>query len=281
MQKIVLFNGGREGSILIAENGTRTLPPFNIPVQKQLKGVAELVQSLYLDGTIENNEEELLTLVNRVANLVVEEVESIIGPLEAEYSLIYQDDDGGFTCGSTGKLPIPLSWPPDQTPSVGDLVSNGLLEQEMLDYIDKATAKEIGIQEILETPEEISAQLGVQLSQKAITDLKKIAPSQIDNVENEEDREVIKFVHNVLEDGRFVDTWMTKPFEAAKGLEVELSDKAYDRILAGSAGTSIDRIGSVANPAVAVVVAVVVMLVPTDAGITQLSVFDRSGLRKF
>lgn len=277
MQKIVLFNGGREGGILLGENSSKSIPPFNLAIQKQLKAVAELTQAIYLDGSIDREERYLSGLVVRVANIVVDEIESVVGPLGADYSLVYQDADGGFTCGANGKSPLPIAWPPEKAPSLDTLISKGLIESEMISYFEKASEAKIAVKDMLEAPENYSRKMGIKLSEKTATNIKNIAPSNIDKIKNKEDKEVIGFLHKVIEDGRYINQWMTKPYDTAKALKLKLSDKAYEKILVGIEGIKnpIEQKGFLG-----VVLAIIIMQASSKPQGTHL-ITDLSGKRKF
>lgn len=211
----------------------------------------------------------------------MEHVEAIVGRLEGENSLIYQDDDGGFTCGSTGKPPIPIPWPPLQSPSITDLIANGVLEYDLVNFVNKAGSEGIKITEILENPAAVANSLNMKLSERTIQDLLQLAPSRLQTINDPVEREVIQFFHKVAEDGRFLSTWATRPAEAADTLKVQLSDRAFERIVAGGSSAIFDP-GSVMSPvAVAVAVGIVIMLVTRDAELARIPIKDRSGIAKF
>ena len=76
-----------------------------------LRSVNELCRAVA--GTPEKSAREKLSrsLVT-IANLAVGRVEGVVGALDGDAALVFQDDDdGGFTCGSTGKPPVPFPWP--------------------------------------------------------------------------------------------------------------------------------------------------------------------------
>jgi hypothetical protein len=124
--------------------------------------------------------------------------------------------------------------------------------------------------------------LGIRLSEKSIADLQLLAPSHVEKIYDPVDREIVQFFHSVAKDGNYLETWAKRPFEVSQNLNIKLSDLAHERIVAGGAGISLGP-GSVMNPAVvvAVVVGVVIMLVPTEAGRGKFVINDFSGIRKF
>lgn len=279
MAQVILFGGGDGGGLIIGPNGVRPIPPFDPSIRLQLRGLSALLAGI--TRVPEKPQREMGKLVNRVSNLVIEQVEAVVGRLEGDNSLIYQDEDGGFTCGSTGKPPIPIPWPPLQSPTVTDLIASGVLEHDLVDFVKEAGNKKISIADVLEKPAEVAGRLGRQLSERTIQDLQQLAPSRLEKINDPIEREVIQFFHKVANDGRFLSTWATRPTEAATALKVQLSDKAFERIVAGGSSTIFDP-GLAMNPiAVAVVVGVVIMLVTRDAEITRIPIKDRSGLAKF
>lgn len=279
MAQVILFGGGDGGGLIIGPKGVRPIPPFDPSIRLQLRGLSALLNGI--TRMPQKPQREMGRLVNRVSNLIVEQVEAVVGKLEGENSLIYQDDDGGFTCGSTGKPPIPIPWPPLQSPSLADLIASGVLERELVDFVKDASAKGIKIKEILENPSAVADKLGIQLSDRTIQDLQQFAPSRLEKITDPVEREVLQFFHKVADDGRFLSTWATRPAEVATALKVQLSDKAFDRIVAGG-GSAIFDPGSVMNPiAVAVAVGIVIMLVDRDAELANIRVKDRSGIVKF
>ena len=280
MAQVILFGGGDAGGLLIGPNGVRPIPPFDPALLRQIRAVSELTGAGRSLGRDERRR-EFQELTNKLSNLVVEQVEGVVGPLEPENGLIYQDDDGGFTCGSTGRPPLPIPWPAPRSPSPIELVTSGLLENDVLEVARAVGRSDVELKQLLENPEDVAKELGVNLSERSIRDLQQLAPSRIGELADPVDREVVEFFHKVVEDGKHLDSWATRPYETANDLGVKLSPEAFDRIVAGGSGFSFDP-GSVMNPvAIAVVVGVVIMLVPTEAGVTNLSVFDRSGLAKF
>lgn len=279
MAKVILFGGGDGGGLIIGPNGVRPIPPFDLSLRLQLRGLSGLINGI-TPMPVEP-QREMGKLVNRISNLIIEQVESVVGRLDEGSSLIYQDDDGGFHCGSTGKPPIPIPWPPKKSPSLSDLIESGVLERELVDFVKDATAKGNELKEILENPAKIAGKLDVQLSERTVQDLQRCAPSRVEKITNPVEREVLQFFHQVADDGRFLATWTTRPAEAATALNVHLSDDAFDVIIAGGRGTTLDPgSSSIIWIVVGIVVIIAVVIDPGDAEIAQ-RVRDRSGITKF
>lgn len=280
MAQVILFGGGDAGGFIIGPNGVRPIPPFDPSIRLQLRGLSALLSGI--TSIPEKPQREMGKLVNKVSNLIVEQVEAVVGQLDEKSSLVYQDADGGFTCGSGGKPPIPFQWPPRKTPSVGELISGGVVERGLVDFISEASAKKIKLTEILEKPAEVASRLGKRLSERAVQDLQQIAPSRLEKISDPVDREVIQFFHKVADDGRFITTWTVQPAEVAKKLKVQLSDRAFERIVAGGASAIFAPGGTTSvGVGVGVAIAIVVMLVTKDTGLPEIGILDNSGIMKF
>ncbi len=278
MARVILFGGGDGGGLIIGPNGVRPIPPFDPGVRKQLQAVASLTQAL--TGGAVGNRRELSALTTKLANHAIGDVEAVVGALDKEGSLVYQDDGGGFTCGSTGKPPIPFPWPPREFPGIDDLVLGGVLESELIGLLSHT---KLDIKALLADPKGASEKAGVKLSVRSLEQLSRISPAQVDKIPDAEGREIACYFHKVVEDGRFLESWSARPYEVASTLGVKLSDGALDRIVAG--GGAVLRPGGggeTANAAigVAVAVGVVIMLVTRDPE-RVVDISDHSGVQKF
>lgn len=274
MAKLVLFGNGDGGGLIIGPNGVRPIPPFDPAMRLQLRGLSALLNGMTrMSG---KPAQEMGKLLNQVSNLLVVEIEEIVGPLDGENSVVYQDEDGGFSCGSTGKPPIPFPWPPQKMPSVNELIAAGVLEHQFIDYIRAAGEQKISVHEILEEPAAVAARLGMELSERTIQDVQRLAPSQLDKIEDPVEREVVQFFHQVVQDGRFLSTWATRPYEVAQHLNAEISTSAIERILTGGA-SALNGNNHMSPVLVAVAVAIVIVLVDEP----RSTITDSSGLQKF
>jgi hypothetical protein len=276
MSTVILFGGGDAGGLVITAKGVRPIPPFDPGVRLQLRGVAAIIHALdrIPDREIQR---KLAPLIQNTTNLVMEQIEQILGPLKGDHALVYQDDDGGFTCGSTGKPPIPIPWPPSPIPSINDLVAHGLVDADLLELLHAAKEKDLKLTEVFESPATVAKKLGVKLSKKAEQDLQLLSPSRVGEIKDVTDREIVQFFHKVIEDGRHINSWATRPFEVSKELGVQLSEQARDKIIAGGASSIFHWSNAAFVPAIAVGVAIVVMLYTSPAEIIK----DRSGVVKF
>jgi hypothetical protein len=279
MAQLILFGGGVEGGLLIGTRGVRPIPPFNPDILLQLRGLSALLNGS--GGTPGESVNEMATLSNRLSNLIFAEVEGIVGPLEGDHSLVYQSEQGGFYCGSTGKAPAALPWPPRQVPSIQNLIAAGVLERELIDFLEASIKQKVDILEVLENPSDAADKLGIRLSARSVNDLHRLAPSQLEKIEDPVAREVVEFFHAVAKDGRFLSTWAIRPYATAAELKVTLSEPAIDRMLsAGGFGPPgiVPVLAIVAIVLGIVIVGVVVLAVYFPA---ELKVTDSSGVEKF
>jgi len=278
MTKVILFGGGDAGGIIISDTGVRPIPPFDPAILLQLRGIGAIMQSLERIPS-ENMMRKVGPYVHQLSNLAIEQVEQIVGPLQGEHSLIYQDENGGFSCGATGKPPVAFGWPPSSMPQMQDLIANGVVDFNLIEFFRAAENNGIDILEAFENSEMVSQKLGITLSKQTHQDLKFLAPSQVNNIKDPVDQEIIQYLHKVLRDGRFLQTWATQPFEVSKQLGIKLSDLARDRLIAGGKSPAFLRSGRPETMFVPIAIAIIIILAPSDAELK--AVRDRSNLRKF
>ena len=240
MSTVVLFGGGDGGGLIFGANGVRPIPPFDPAIMLTLQATARVVSAAKRIKE-EGARKKLAKEANVLSNLSVELIEAVVGPLDANRAIVFQDDDGGFTCGSTGKPPIPFPWPPSKLPSAGELIAAGIIEGDVVDLVRRANAQGIHFLEIFEKPVDVASKLGMKLSERSAHSLSLISPARVSQIKDPIEREVIGLFLKVAEDGRFLDTWFNYPHETAGKLGVSLSDSAIEKILAGG--------GIVGNPA--------------------------------
>jgi hypothetical protein len=281
MAQLILFGGGDAGGLFIGPKGVRPIPPLDLNIRLQLRGLSALLKGS--EPMQKKSSQEMATLMNKLSNLIFTQVEGIIGPLEGDHSLIYQDDEGGFYCGSTGKPPLPFPWPPRIYPNLNDLMSAGVLEKELIDFVSKVVEQKMDILNVLENPAAVALKLGIQLSKRAINDLQLLAPSQLKKVSDPINREIIQFFHAVAKDGQFLSTWATHPYQVADQLKVKLSDAACEKILNYGASTFSDPtcIFIVIGIVLKVVIGVIIVIGVVTEIEGEPEVIDRSGKSKF
>lgn len=229
MRRIILFGGGDGGGFIIGPKGVKPIPPFTPKIRLQLRGLSALLNgSVLMAGESAIKMNKLLT---ETSNLLMAEVEGIVGPLDSELSIIYQDNDGGFTCGSTG--PIRFPWPPKKKPNIEDLISKGILQREFMKIIREANKEGIAIRDILEEPAAIGEKLGIKLSDRTIEDLVQLAPSQIEKIEDPIQQEVMQLFHKALDEKDLLFELISSPYLVARKLDTNISFDAIDLILTG------------------------------------------------
>jgi len=275
MAMVILFGGGDGGGLIVTAEGVRPIPPFDPLLRRQLRAVANLVNSLPA-GRDEPDAQELRQLANKLANVAVGRVERIVGELDADHGLVYLDDDGGFACGSTGRPPVPIPWPPRRVPSLDELIGGGLVDPAIPRFVEAASSRGIDVTAMLEDPSGVARDVSVELSERAAEDLQRLAPSRAADFTDPVDAELVGYFHRVLEQPQHLPTWAIKPREVSRAVGVELSEAALDRLAAVNDNARIGP-GPAENPiAVAVAVGIVIMLVDRPTEIEQLAIRDRS-----
>ena len=253
VKTVILSDGGIAGGLMVTASGVRSILPFNPVVRLSLKSAAAMVNAV-ASAPSGNPRRKMARLATSLCNLAVEQVEEVVGPLGADRSLIYQDDDGGFSCGSTGKPPVPVIWPPRSMPSVSEVLDAGVIELDLVELVQKAHNAKIPLTDLYENPEEIAKKLDVTISEKSAKYLRLLAPSKLDDIKNPVDREIVEFFHKVTDDGRFVDTWFTQPYEVSQKLKCRLSDVAIERLVGGELAAAMVKRPSDVDPGTVVVV---------------------------
>jgi hypothetical protein len=231
MKTLLIFNGGKEGGLLLTSDGAWPAPPFEADILNSLKATAKLVMALTAASDREV-QSKLSRMAIGAANLSVEMIENLLGPLDPERAIVFQDADGGFTCGSTGKPPLPVYWPPRFLHGTDELIKTGIVSADVVELIKESKAKGKDLIELFEQPAAVARELGLPLSAKGAEDLSKLAPSKTAAVENPVGREILNLFYAVLRDGRFTETWFNRPYEVSRLLNVTLSETALERILA-------------------------------------------------
>ena len=240
MSTVILFGGGDGGGLFIGANGVRPIPPFDPSVLLTLQATARVVTAA-AKAKHETLKRKLGKEANLLSNLSVELVESVVGPLDSGRAIVFQDDDGGFTCGSNGKPPVPIPWPPSQLPTAGELIAAGVIEPEVVDLVRRANAQGIKYLDIFEKPNEVAAKVGIKLSERSAHSLSLVSPAKVAQIKDPTEREVMGFFLKVAQDGQYLDTWFTYPHEVAGKLGLSVSESAIEKILAGG--------GIIGNPA--------------------------------
>jgi hypothetical protein len=232
---VILFGGGDAGGLVITDHGIKPIPPFDPGILLNLRAANSMLKAAAAVGK-DALRAKLTKSAASVANIAVEQIEEAIGPLGANASVVYADDDGGFTCGSTGKPPIPFPWPVRSIPSAQTYVTAGVVGADLVEVVRTARAKKISLTKLFANPEDVARELGLHLSAKSAAELRGLAADNLEAIKNPVEKEVVGFFQKVAEDGRYLDEWFTRPYEVSKTLGMKLSDAASELILTGSAG---------------------------------------------
>jgi hypothetical protein len=251
MKMVILFGGGDGGGLVITANGIRRIPPMDPGVMLSAKAAAAMVTAV-VKAKSEPTRRSMAKLATSLCNLAVEQVEEVVGPLDADRSLVYLDDDGGFYCGTNGKPPIPLPGPSQSLPLVSDILAAGMVEKDLVELLQQARASKVAVADIFEKPVEVAEKLGLTLSAKSARDLELLAPSNVSSIKDATDREIIGFFHKVAADGRYLETWFNRPYEVSQALKFKLSDSAIERVLNGGASAVFQNSADDGGTAIAV-----------------------------
>jgi hypothetical protein len=279
MARVILFGGGDGGGIRITPNGIEPIPPFDPALRLQLRALNALLRAGRLMPEKESSR-LLGAVIGQLTGAALTQLEAIVGQIDADAGLVFQDTDGGFTCGSTGKPPIPFPWPVDPRRTVEELFAQGVLNAPTLGFLEQAARHKLDVFTVASDPKAAADKTGVNLTEEVEQSLRALKLE--DKVDDETDREVVEFYRKVVIDGRYITDWAvnpeSNPESVAQRLQLEVSRKALDRIIATRDFGLTQPGGTVMSPAaVAVAVAIVIVLWHREA---ELPVLDRSGLRK-
>jgi hypothetical protein len=276
MAKVILFGGGDGGGIHITPKGIKPIPPFDPALRYQLRALNSLARA----GRLMPEKESARLLggvITKLSGAVLTQIEILVGEIDADNGLIYQDEDGGFTCGSTGQPPIPFPWPVDPRKTVDDLVSRGVLNATAIAFLQQAAKRKLDVFTVARDPQAAAKKIGVSLTPEVEQSLLAFSPERA-KTEDPVDREVIEFYQKVIQDGRFIANWVVNPAAVAERLKMKVSQRALDRIVATRDFGITQPGGAVMSPAaVAVAVAIVIVLWSSEV---DLPVIDRSGAVK-
>lgn len=279
MAKVILFGGGDAGGILIGPNGVTPIPPFDPPLLMQLRAISLMLRA---ESSLDDPESrrQLGALLNKFSNLSMSQIEERVGSLDPNDGLIYQDSDGGFYCGSTGRPPIPFPWPAVNVPTIRQLVAGGAVSQDVADFLKAAAEKGADSIALFRDPSAEAKRLGVSISEATARNVIGLNLGDPAKIEDPVDREIVEFFHKAIADGRYVKEWASNPLEVAERLSFPISRTAIDRIVATTnVNLGAREPGSVMSPyGVAVVVVIVIVVWSRER---QIPVQDLSGLQKF
>lgn len=276
MARVILFGGGDGGGIRITPNGIEPIPPFDPALRLQLRALNALVRAASIMPVRESTR-HLGGPVGKLTSAILAQLEAVVGEIDADTGLVFQDADGGFTCGSTGKPPVPFPWPVDPRLTVERLVAQNVLSVPALTFLEQAARQKLDVFTVARDPKAAAEKIGVSLSAEVEQSIRALGIDK-DKLSGAADQEAIDFYKKVVADGRFIADWAVSPASVAERLKVQVSQEAIDRIVASRDIGQTQPGGELMSPAaVAVAVAIVIVLWDREA---ELPVLDRSGLRK-
>jgi len=261
MAQVILFGGGDGGGLVITPNGIRRIPPFDPLLRGQLAALSKLTRaSAFLPNA--DIRRQLAPVTAKLTFLVLAQVESLVGTIDSANGLVYDDPDGGFVCGSTGKPPIPV--PPKG--SLQNLLESGQFGSEELRFLESAIAKKADIFALFEDPQREAKRLQLPITAET-TERIRLAHLSRAKLQDPVDKEIADFFQKTVLDGRYVHEWAAAPARVSDQLGFSVSKAALERISQISAVNQFLPPGSTAeNPiAIAVVVGIVIMLVDRPA----------------
>jgi hypothetical protein len=276
MAKVILFGGGDGGGLILTEDGVKPIPPLEPSLRLQLRSVSRL---LVAQSGISEKETrtQLAALVSRLTNLVVGQLEESVGDIDRSDGIIYQDEEGGFSCGSTGRPPIPFPWPPTTVPAVSDLIRHELADARTVEFLRLAVQRKADLRTLFRSPKKESARLGLDLPDDVARALRGFDVAQAERALDSADREVLEFLNAVVADGRFLTKVTAAPAGVAEELKFDLSADALERFNVHVGGGPVEG-DAEAIIALTVVIMIVVIAASKDK---SLPVIDRSGALKF
>src|SRR5690349_11385938 len=148
MKKLIIMGqAAQAGAMIMTSTGVRPIPLFAANIMSTLESCAAMMKAI-TETTDQRVRSKMARTTITLSNLAVSQLEQVVGPLDADNSVIYLSDDGGFSCGSSGKPPIQIVWPPKPLPSVPDLIASGAIESDLVDLIHKVRASNIPMIEV-------------------------------------------------------------------------------------------------------------------------------------
>jgi hypothetical protein len=124
---VILKGGGDAGGWIITEKGIKPIPPWNPDLLRDIYTINHFVHAAEQDrGVAKTVERHLSGLTASVADAVSAQVAELDpGAAEGGGAIAFDDVDGGFVCGSTGKPPFPFPLPGGNDLSFEELGASG------------------------------------------------------------------------------------------------------------------------------------------------------------
>ncbi len=282
MKQLFFSRDAGVGPILLSENGRRRLPAFHGTICRLLDTVESLTAANHFmanDTAADRQRKDALEdLTIKTANYLVEQLETVVGELDRNNAIVFEGKTNGFVCGADGKVPRYIGRDVLQSTNVETIISSGVIDEDMIAFVDAANAQGADWVSALETPKELAKELGVSISEKTAADMHMLAPSQLEKIPDPVAREYIAFFHAVMKDGRYLAIWHSRPAEVAENLGIKLSQEVLEKSL------MLSEEGSCENPdkdaGVGVVAVAIMLCIVVTIAWDKAVVKDRSGVEK-
>lgn len=106
MARVILFGGGDGGGIIIGPDGIKPIPPWDPEIARGLRSIAALTQAESARFA-----KVFAAAAEQLATELIPHIVGDAGDIDAESGVLFAGFDGDFTCGSTGKRPLPIPRP--------------------------------------------------------------------------------------------------------------------------------------------------------------------------
>jgi hypothetical protein len=279
MVAIIIFYSDDRGPLMILPDRVRRLPNFPKSISQQLKSIYELLHSSI--GSAGASYTSITQIQQRLSNEVIGIIEDLIGPLDKAGGLIYEGDEYGFVCGADGR--------PAELLVNSEKVNPNTLFKEIEDYdhsifelIRNIPAEKGELVKLFDNPKSVAEKLNITLTDEAEKKLLSLGSKQLGAISEPRKRKFLQYYHSVIKDGKYLDTWLSKPVEVANALNIELDDDLHDDII--RTNDNIFNDAAAINPITIVGVAILGVITATvalSADVTKIpDIRDFSGLEK-
>jgi hypothetical protein len=277
MAKIILFGGSDGGGIVIGPNGVTPIPPFDPAMLLQFESVSRLLRAERQLGNADTRG-QLAVAINSVTNLLVSQVEDTIGEVDEDSGIVFLGEDGGFTCGSSGRPPIPLPWPPRDVPSMEEIISRRVIRDDTVAFLEAAAAYNADFEALFDNPKREAERLGLDLPSEVASQVRALNLNNADRITDPVDREVVSFFQATVKDGQYLAEWASEPARVAELVGFPISQAAVERIGTVSQLVAREQYGENRIIWIVVGIVVIVAVVATEG---EAEIADLSGIEKF
>ncbi len=165
------------------------------------------------------------------------------------------------------------------------------IDKETSAFISTAHQHDVNLGKLLKNPVGVAKEMNISISENVaerIKNLNSVPKTNNYGIDDVVNKEIIEFYNKVVINGQYFKEWITNPEEVAEKLNIDVSQKAIERIKEIGIERFIDRRivgshgGEVMLPPVAVAVVVVIVIVLWDREIfdNERIIIDKSGIVK-